>query len=608
MKKTLVGINTKYIHPSFSIYQIKANSKTNIDIIEVNIKDDINKLIAKINSYDLISFSAYIWNIELIKEILNKLPLDKIVIIGGPEASYAFLDLFKYPSLKYIIKGEGEEAFNELIDYLEGKIELNKVSNIYYKDSEGNIKYTYTKLPNILNIKHDYTLNSDVKNRISYVESSRGCYFNCTYCLASTEKPVREFPIEEVLENIKYLLENNAKTIKFLDRSFNINEDRTLKILSFIKEHDNNYSTFQFEVVGDRISQRIIDLLKSMRKKSIRFEIGIQSTNPLTMEAIKRKQDFNRIKDVILSLKDYVVIHTDLICGLPYEDLISFKKSFNETFLLFTEELQLGFLKELKGTEISKTKDQYGYIFDDFAPFEVIKNNYITQEEINEVKYVEKAVDKLYNYSKYQNTFNYLFNELKLSPYDVFLDISKHIENTVTFRAQTKDLAKSMYEALINKVSDKDKLLFLIKKDYLSLSKIRPSIWWDQLITRSERNYIYTKISNNYNISIDELYNYARLEKYKSEYYLIMYPSKREITYLSTLAPCGFDCINCPMYNKGCSGCNSNNLYSFCESCEIRKCSNNLKLSNCSTCSSYPCDKLNNISIESKKLLDSLRK
>ena len=607
MKKVIVGINSKYIHPSFGIYQIKANFASSIDIIEVNIKDNIDSLISKIIQYELIAFSAYIWNIELIKQILSKLDNDKIVVIGGPEASYSVLDLFKYPSLKYIIKGEGEEAFNELYLYLQNKIPIEEVSNLYYrKDNE--IKYTYNKLPNILNIKHDYSLNRDIENRISYIESSRGCYFSCTYCLASTEKPVREFPIEEVLTNLKYLLDNKAKIIKFLDRSFNINEERTLQILSFIKENDNNYSTFQFEIVGDRISDQIISLLKTMRKKSIRFEIGIQSTNPKTMEAIKRKQDFDRIRKVILELKDYVVIHTDLICGLPYEDLTAFKKSFNETFLLFTEELQLGFLKELKGTEISQTKDKYKYLFSPTAPFEVIHNEYITNEELNEVKYVEKAVDKLYNYSKYQNTFNYLFNELKLNPYDTFLNISKYIEENSSFRSQIKDLSKALYLSLIDRIDDKDKLLYLIKIDYLTLSKVRPAIWWEQTITRGERNYIYQKISNIYNKSIDELYNYGRLEKYKNEYFLILYPSKEIITYTSTLAPCGFDCINCPIYNKGCNGCNSNNLYSFCLNCLIRQCVKDRNYANCSNCQNYSCDKLNNISIESKKLLDSLRK
>ncbi len=607
MRKVIVGINSKYIHPAVGAHQIKANFDGELDLIEVNIKDDMATLASKLTKYDLIAFSAYIWNIEYIKDILSTSLLEKTVILGGPEASYRFDILFTYPQVKYIIKGEGEESFPELMNYLDGKMELDKVSNIYYKDDDGNIKYTYTKLPDLTKIKHDYTINSDFKNKICYIESSRGCYFSCTYCLASTEKPVREFPIEEVKSNLKYLLDNNAKIIKFLDRSFNINQKRTLNILQFIKDNDNNFTTFQFEVVGDMLSSEIIDLLKTMRKKSIRFEIGIQSTNPKTMEAIKRKQDFSKIRNNVLALRDFVVIHTDLICGLPYEDLTSFKKSFNETFMLLTEELQLGFLKELKGTEISDTKDLYGYNFETQSPYEVLSNNYITLDELNEVKLVEEALDKLYNYCKYQKTFSYLFNELKLDPYDTFLSISKYFKANSSLKAQLQDVSKNLYLSLYDKVSDREKLLYLIKQDYLINSKIKPAIWWSQEITRKERLYIYQKVSTLYNLSIDTLFNYARCEKYNNEYFIIIYPKKDVYYYTSLLAPCGFDCSFCPEYNKECSGCLSDNLHKFCHLCEIRNCVKETKIT-CYNCNRYPCEKLDNISTKSRETLDFLRK
>lgn len=607
MKNVIVGINSKYIHPAFGAHQLKANYKGTVDLIEINIKDDIKDLVKRLLNYDVIHFSAYIWNINFIKQILKDSILDKIVVIGGPEAGYSCLDLFKFSQVKFIVKGEGEEAFQELLDYFDGKITIDKVSNIYYKDGD-NILYTYTKLPNLLNIKHDYSINQDLNNKIFYVEASRGCYFSCTYCLASTEKPVREFPIDEVKENLLYLLKNKAKIIKFLDRSFNINQERTLELLKFIKENDNGITTFQFEVVGDRLSDEVIDLLNSMRRKSIRFEIGIQSTNPLTIKAIKRIQDFNKIKENILKIKDNIVIHTDLICGLPYEDLQSFKKSFNETFLLFCEELQLGFLKELKGTEISQTKDIYGYTFQDFAPYEVLSNNFISNSELNEVKYVEKAVDKLYNYSKYQMTFSYLFNDLKLNPYDTLLYVSKYIEEHSTFKAQPHIVSKEFYLALCDLVENKEELLYKIKIDYLVNSKLKPTIWWNQLITRGERLYIYEKISKEYQLNIDTLYNHARLEKYRNEYFLIIYPSHNTYYYNSHLAPCGFNCTFCPMYGRGCKGCTSNELYQFCENCNIRRCSREKEVTICSHCDKYPCENLNQISNESKKLLDSLRK
>ena len=607
MKNVIVGINSKYIHPAFGAHQLKANSSGNVDLIEINIKDDINSLVSKLETYDVIHFSAYIWNINIIKEILKNHLKDKTIAIGGPEASYSFESLFKYPQVKYIVKGEGEETFQELLDYFNGLKKIDEVSNLYYL-KDGLIHYTYTKLPDLNKIKHDYSINQDLKNKICYVESSRGCYFSCTYCLASTEKPVREFPIEEVKKNLKYLLDNNAKIIKFLDRSFNINQERTLDLLKFIKENDNGFTTFQFEVVGDRLSDEIIDLLNKTRKKSIRFEIGIQSTNPQTTKAIKRIQDFDKIKQNILRIKDNIVIHTDLICGLPYEDLESFKKSFNDTFMLFTEELQLGFLKELKGTEISDTKNLYGYTFENNAPYEVLSNNFISKDELDEVKIVEKAVDKLYNYSKYQKTFSYLFNDLKLSPYDTLLKVSKYIEAHSTFKAQPHVLAKEFYEALSELVSDKDELLYRIKIDYLTKSALKPTIWWEQTITRGERLYVYKAMSKKHQLNIDTLYNYARLEKNKNDFFLIIYPSHDTYYFTSTLAPCGFDCKFCPMFDRGCKGCTSTELFSFCQSCTIRNCAKEKNIAICSSCTKYPCSNLDKISNESKRLLDSLRK
>lgn len=258
-----------------------------------------------------------------------------------------------------------------MMDYLSNKINISQVSNTYYLDND-NIKYTFDKLPNLENIKHDLSLIKDFENRICYIESSRGCFYNCTYCLASTEKPVRYFPLDEVISNISFLLRNNAKTIKFLDRSFGIKKDYINGILKYIIDHDNGVSTFQFEVNGDSISSDTLSLLNKMRKKSIRLEIGIQSTNPRTIKAISRTQNFDKLRSNVLALRDNVVIHTDLIAGLPYEDLSSFKKSFNDAFLLFTEELQLGFLKELKGTVLSLTKELYGYHFMDVGPYEVL--------------------------------------------------------------------------------------------------------------------------------------------------------------------------------------------------------------------------------------------
>lgn len=616
MKRVLVGINSKYIHPAFGAHQIKANCAYDIDLIEFTIKDDLNKIISILLNYDFIAISTYIWNIETVKKIItNELLENKIITLGGPEASFQFDNLFKNKNVKYIIKGEGEESFNELLSYLEHNDSIDKVSNLYYIDKDNDIKYTFDRLPNIKTIKHDYSLVKDFNNKICYLESSRGCYFNCSYCLASLEKPVRFFPLEEVKSNLKFLLSKNAKIIKFLDRSFNVNQERMLEILKFINENDNGYTTFQFEIVGDMLSDKVIEYIQTMRKKFIRFEIGIQSTNEKTIQAILRHQNFEKLKNNIEQIKDHIVIHTDLICGLPYEDKETFKKSFNETFLLFTEELQLGFLKELKGTHISKNKDKYHYIFQNESPYEIISNDFISSKEINEVKLVEKSLDKFYNPGFFKKTFSYIFKEVKLDPYETFKNITLYIEKTNDFsKLQYDEITRLLYESIVLIAGEKEnfckeKLLFLIKQDYLMKNKIKPKIWWNTDITRKERSLIFDMFIKAYpSLTKDILYKYSRLEKYKNEYFLITYYNDIKMYFIDTyFAYCGFDCSLCPMFSltdsNKCSGCQKGN-YIFCNSCDIRNCNINKQTENCGKCNTYPCDKINKLSVDSKKILD----
>ena len=529
MKTLLVSINSKYIHPGIGVHQLYTNSKHDCDFVEFTIKDDINKIISYINNYesDVLGFSVYIWNIEFIKKIIPNIH-NKVIFLGGPEASYNTKLLSD--KIKYIIKGEGEESFNELVDYLKGYISIDKVSNLYYFDNNDNtIKYTYNKLPDLNNIKHDLSLIKDYKNRICYLESSRGCYFNCSYCLASTEKPVRFFPLDEVKANILFLLKNNAKIIKFLDRSFNINKKYTLEILNFIKENDNGITTFQFEVVGDHFDPEVIDLINSLRPKMVRFEIGIQTTNPITTKAILRKQDFSLLRENINKIKDNIVIHTDLIAGLPYEDLSSFKKSFNETFLLFTEELQLGFLKELKGTHISLTKDIHNYIFEETSPFEVVSNKYITSVELQVIKYVELGVDRFYNRGEFPRLMKYLFETLKLDPFDTFYKTLKDMtKDGPLSKHQFPELTKLLYESLSSIVPNQDELLYIIKQDYLTKLKLKPKIFWDYNITKPERKIVYEYVSNKYNVNINDLYNQAHVERYNNKYFIVDYKNNTQ--------------------------------------------------------------------------------
>jgi len=251
----LVAINSKYIHPAMGVFSLVANSKYSVIYDEFNIKDNKDKIITNIlnKEYDVLGFSIYIWNSTLIKEIIKNLRnngFSKPIFVGGPECYYNSELFLKEYNVNYIIFGEGEETFNELMAFLNNETTIDKVSNLYYLENN-NLKYTYSKLPNINNIKHDLSLIKDFSHRVAYVESSRGCPFKCSYCMASLEEKVRFFPIEQVKNEIKYLLDNNCKTIKFLDRSFNINKNYMLDILKFINDNDNGVSVFQFEIVGD---------------------------------------------------------------------------------------------------------------------------------------------------------------------------------------------------------------------------------------------------------------------------------------------------------------------------------------------------------------------
>ena len=300
MRILLIGINSKYIHPAMGTFQIVANSKFTVSHMEFTIKDSNESIINKIGrNWDLIGFSVYIWNIEKVKSIIQNYPESTTFLLGGPEASYRPELLFYDKRIRFIIKNEGEESFNELIEYLQGKRKISEVSNLYFKENES-LSFTFETYPNLKSINHDLSLINDFENRIVYLEASRGCPFRCSYCLSSLEKRVRYFPIEKIKQQIKFALEKKVKMVKFLDRSFNIREDYMQDILRFIQEHDNNITIFQFEIVGELLNEETIALLKKIRKGLIRFEIGIQSTNPKTTRAINRSQDFQKLKRIFL--------------------------------------------------------------------------------------------------------------------------------------------------------------------------------------------------------------------------------------------------------------------------------------------------------------------
>lgn len=526
MKAYLIGINSKYIHPAMGVFSIVSNSKHPIIYDEFTIKDNLDKIIKSIlnNEYDCLGFSVYIWNSNLIKKILlelKKIKFNKPIFIGGPDSYFNnALYLTKF-GVAYVINDEGEESFNELMDYLDGNISIEEVSNLYYLNN-GVVEYTYSKKPDVNKIKMNLDLIKDFKNRVVYLESSRGCPFKCSYCMASIDDKVRFFPIDKVKKEIKYLLDNNARTIKFLDRSFNINKDYMLDILEFIRENDNGISVFQFEIVGDLLNKEVIEYInKNIRKGLLRFEIGIQSSNNLTTKAVCRRQNFNKLKENINLLKDTVTLHLDLIAGLPYEDLNSFKKSFNDSYLLMGEELQLGFLKELKGTKISNEKDTHDYDFQLEPPYEVISNKYITKEELDVIRNVEEALEKYHNKGCYRNTMEFLFVKNNLNPFETFLALQSASKTKLKY-LNDHESYMHLFNTLKNKVDEKE-YLDVIKIDYLLKTNIKPKIWWEQPILKEEKNNYFEIFNKEYGIDNFTFYNYSYVDIINNKVYLFIY-------------------------------------------------------------------------------------
>ena len=535
MKTLLISINAKYIHTNNAVRLLKANSDFDVDIYEYTIKDNIEKIISDITSYnpDVLGFSIYIWNINIFKNILKMLSLEgSNIVIGGPEVSYESSDFLTNYPVDFIIKGEGELAFNKLLHSLYSNQDYSSISNlIYLKDN----KITHTPLleiDNLDDLKLPYFFDFDIPhipNKISYIETSRGCPYKCSYCLSSLEKKVRFFNMDKVKEVILYLMDHGSKTIKFLDRTFNANK-KTLELFKFIIENNNHKTIFQFEITGDVLDPKIIEYLNNNAPKGlIRFEIGIQSTNDETNLLVDRFQNTKKLFEniVLIQEKKTIDLHLDLIAGLPKEDLTSFKHTFNEVYNLGAKELQLGFLKLLKGTKIRREASKYHYLYDNEAPYEIIENDCLSIKDIKEIHLVEHMLDIYHNKEYFGNNLHSYILSTN-NPYNFFKEIGEfYITNNYSFKGyQVEDV----YQRLFNYINDEE-IIFTLKKDYLNRSKIKPKIFWNYNISKKEKNYLYNKVSQLNNLSINSLYKHAVTIKYNTNYYIVFYKDFQRSTF-----------------------------------------------------------------------------
>lgn len=421
MKILLVACNAKYIHSNLAVYDLQAYASDYADHIvlkEYTInqqKDDIMRDIY-LEHPDVVCVSCYIWNLSFVKELMAD--LIKILPgadfwVGGPEVSYdAEKFLTENSEFKGVMVGEGEETFKELAGYYVEKNpqNLKDMTGICYRDKDQIIHNGWRQIMDLSSIPFIYKDLSEFKNRIIYYESSRGCPFSCSYCLSSIDKKLRFRDTETVKKELQFFIDNKVPQVKFVDRTFNCKHDHAIAIWKYINEHDNGVTNFHFEISADLLREEELQEMSTMRPGLIQLEIGVQSTNPDTIKAIHRTMDFEKLKGIVDRIHSFGNIHQhlDLIAGLPYEDYDSFRHSFNDVYALKPQQLQLGFLKVLKGSHMMEMCREYGIVYKTQEPYEVLSTKWLDYDHVLKLKTVENMVEVYYNSGQFQNTLEYL--------------------------------------------------------------------------------------------------------------------------------------------------------------------------------------------------------
>lgn len=570
MKTILSTLNAKYIHTSLSIRYLKsyASPEYDIELCEYTIKDPSINIVTDLYTKkpDILGFSCYIWNIEetiKVIKMIKKINPSIVIVLGGPEVTYDTKEwMERIPEVDFIIIGEGEQSFKQLLDELHGKKAYENVSGIAYRDNDKisikpqRNKVDLKELPSPFRFKEDLP---HLSKRVTYIETSRGCPFSCQFCLSSIEVGVRYFDREKIKEDIRFLMENGAKTIKFVDRTFNISRSYAMEMFQFLIDEHKPGVVFQFEITADIMRPEVIQFLNDYAPKGLfRFEIGVQSTNDATNELVMRKQNFNKLTRTVTMVKEGKKIdqHLDLIAGLPEEDYFSFKKTFNDVFALRPEELQLGFLKMLRGTGLRLRSADHGYVFMDHSPYEILSNNVLSFDDIIKIKQVEDVLEKYWNDHRMDETIEYLVSAVFPTPFDFFQQFGTFWEEKGWTRIghQLEDLYKRLYNFIEN---EKEESLLItsgfMKYDYLRNQKYKPrKPWWSDIMSKKERSDIYQAILKNplilgeefagRKLSEKDLYKHTVLESLS--FNLSHYKNTGEIIQEDSFILVHFDAIN----------------------------------------------------------------
>lgn len=514
MNVVISTLNAKYIHTNLAIRYIKAYAapEYTIELAEYTIKDPSMNIVTDLfrRKPDVIGFSCYIWNIEetiAVIKMLKKINPNLILFVGGPEVSYDVKDwLQRVPEIDFIIVGEGEASVKSLLFEIEGDQEYEQLDGIaFLKNGDTFVYKPQLQKLNLSELPSPYRFKEDIPHlgkRITYIETSRGCPFNCQFCLSSIEVGVRYFDRERIKDDIRYLMENGARVVKFVDRTFNISRSYAMEMFQFLIDEHKPDTVFQFEITADIMRPEVIEFLNKEAPPGLfRFEIGVQSTNDQTNELVKRRQNFEKLTRTVMMVKEGKKIdqHLDLIAGLPEEDYTSFRKTFNDVFAMRPEELQLGFLKMLRGTGLRLHASDHNYIYMEQAPYEILGNNVLPFEDIIRIKQVEDVLEKYWNDHRMNNTIEYVVSAIFSSPFDFFQEFGSYWDERGWSRIghQLEDLFTRLYDFLeIKQVTQIATVKGFMKIDYLQSHKYKPrKPWWEERVSKEQLAVLYEEIA-----------------------------------------------------------------------------------------------------------------
>lgn len=516
MKVLLGAVNAKYIHSNLAVYCLKAyaekygDTSDEISIGEYTINQQLDEILRDIykRKPDMLCLSCYIWNLTYVEEIcreIKKVMPQIIIWIGGPEVSYDGVKVLeRLPEVDGVMKGEGEQTFCDLLHFYQDKTVdgLQNMKGIVYREQTGQIvENEWRKTMDLSKVPFVYENMELFEHKIIYYETSRGCPFSCSYCLSSIDKCLRFRDLELVKKELQFFIDHKVPQVKFVDRTFNCKHDHAMTVWRYIKEHDNGITNFHFEVAADVLKDDEIELISDMRPGLIQLEIGVQSTNIDTITEIHRKMDFKKVVDIVTRINagHNIHQHLDLIAGLPYEDLESFKQSFQDVYEVRPEQLQLGFLKVLKGSYMEKQKENYGLVYKDTPPYEVLYTKWLPYEDVLVLKKVEEMVEVYYNSSQFSNTLRLLEKEFDTA-FALYDTLARFYEEKGYDKVSYSRIARFeiLYEFIQTITAEENLVLYkeLLTYDlYLRENvKKRPDFAGDYTLQKDELRYINEEI------------------------------------------------------------------------------------------------------------------